>query len=97
MEDSLDLHDATLLSLAFDWSMSELRCLVRLVSSGSQTICIVFREVRLAKIPAGHPWGKSSSINSWVQAGIDAGVAVRIEMQSGDVIEVLAERFGIEA
>ena len=96
MEDFVDLHDATLLSLSFDWSKSELRCLVRPVSPTPKTVCIVFSNVQLVKIPAGHPWGMSASINSSTRRKVDAGIAIEIEMQSGDVIEVLAAKVGVE-
>lgn len=96
MEDSVDLHDATLLSLSFDWPKNELRCLVRPVSPTPKMICIVFSDVQLVKIPASHPWGMSSSINSSTHRKVDAGIAINIEMQSGDTIEVLAAKAGIE-
>lgn len=97
MDTLVDLHDATLLSLSFDWSKKELRCLVRPVSLSSQEICIVFGDVELVKIPASHPWGMSSSINSSIQRKVASGVAINIEMQSGDTIEVVAASVGIDA
>jgi hypothetical protein len=97
MEESMNFHDATLLALNFNWAESELRCLIRPVSATAKTVSVVFSEVQSLRIPATHPWGMSSSVNSWTCEKSDHGFSFNIEMQSGDAIEVLAKKMTVEA
>lgn len=96
MQKTLDLHDATLLALDFNWLDSKLRCLIRHVSTTSNMICVIFNDVQLVRIPSVHPWGMSASINSWIYEELDVGVSSSIEMQSGDIIEVTARNLVVE-
>jgi len=84
---TLDLHDATLVSVQLDWPKRHCRFVIRPVSQApSQPHSLDFCDVTLLHIPQQRLWGRSVSINS---ASFDSGV-VAIEMQSGDVIEITA-------
>jgi hypothetical protein len=85
------LHDATLISLAFSWGDRELRCVVRPVSAEDLTVTVLFSGVQGVTIPAERSWGNSSSVNSWSREKHELGFIFTIEMQSGDVIKVVAK------
>ena len=97
MIESNKLHDATLLSMHFDWKARRFRCEFRPVSSSFEELCLLFDGVRDVHIPSLHPWGRSNSVNSVSQSKRDDMVEFKMEMQSGDVIRVLADRIDVEA
>lgn len=97
MIESNKLHDATLLSMHFDWKARRFRCEFRPVSSGSEMLSLLFDGVRDVHIPALHPWGKSNSVNSVRQSKKGDIFEFSMEMQSGDVIRILADRIDVEA
>jgi hypothetical protein len=92
MTHTKNLHDATLLSVHFDWVARLVHCELRPVSDNSQTLNLFFEGVRDAHIPAMYPWGKSGSVNTVSQRKQVDGVEFNIEMQSGDVIRIIANR-----
>lgn len=86
------LHDAFLDRLVVDWGHAtgsiELEIDEGIVRS------LRFSGLSYLTIPRQEPWGPSSWINA-VEGpkGVDNGVQLRIEMQSGDVIEIVAQDF----
>ncbi len=86
----LPLHDATLLSVAYEWGEKKCRLELRAYDSRQSRIvsCLLeFCDVTNIVIPHTNPWGPSVSINS---CSYTSGV-YEIEMQSGDTIAVHAE------
>lgn len=83
------LHDATLVSIHFDWATR--RCIFefRGVPSLPQTFSLIFLEVSQLSIPAELPWGRSVSVLTACESRIGC---FEFEMQSGDVIVVMSEQ-----
>lgn len=90
------LHDAVLIKVEIEWQTGNALLLLRMHinGEGSKEIelhCLNFESVI---IPRKLEWGKSSSIN---EAKIEhVQNALIIEMQSGDVINIKAEKFSFE-
>lgn len=94
--DALPLHDAVLRSVEVDWEKK--RCVLHvsafMASHRTSTAhALSFEGVRLLSIPHNEPWGPSSCVNSVSASDGD----FRIEMQSGDVIELSAATFTFSA
>ena len=90
---SLPLHDATLSEVRLDWSQRVcLASVLAFVQTGQPAVArqIVWHGVSEALIPHRAPWGESAFINA-VRAE-PSGIFV-VEMQSGDKIRIVAERF----
>lgn len=89
-----DMHDWTLESVHFDWpsAVAELRLVSPL---GPATIAA--EGVHDLKIPRSMPWGPSRSVNVTDGPTPMGGSlqSLRIEMQSGDVIEIVARTFAL--
>jgi hypothetical protein len=82
----LPLHDATLVSMKIDWANKV--CTVGCAThTGPKRL--QFGGVQSIRVPMEDPWGPSVSIMRLVQEGD----VFRIEMQSGDNIEVVATNF----
>lgn len=92
------LHDATLESIVFDWSMGKVIVRLRACEDPSRLVQIVCVRATGLFCPAEKPWGPSVSVNE-VQgpSAKDGGVfRLTIEMQSGDVITLEGEDFTLE-
>ena len=89
-----NLHDATLVFMCFDWETKCFCCELR-VASGADVTKLVFEGVRDVHVPCFHPWGRSNSINSVNQIKKGDLIEFSIEMQSGDVICILANRSAV--
>ena len=90
--EALPLHDAVLRSVEVDWEKK--RCVLHvsaftIPNCGAAPHVLAFEGVTLLSIPQNEPWGPSSCVNS--ASSTDGGF--RIEMQSGDVIELTAASF----
>ena|SRR5437868_13397383 len=93
---TLPLHDALLRSVTLAWErkVCQLDLLAFAQSGGSATPHVLeFCGVTSLVIPHNEPWGPSSSINS---VSCSRGL-FRIEMQSGDIIELAASHFTFAA
>ncbi|ACX90008.1 hypothetical protein EXT68_17085 [Pectobacterium parmentieri] len=88
---NINMHDWTLLSLLIDWNKGEL--VIRLLNSNSEPVVIKANGVKLINIPKGGEWGESVSVNELIELdrNFDGFERMKIEVQSGDVIEVVAE------
>jgi hypothetical protein len=91
MTDVLDmLHDAVVKSITFLWQERQVHLLADVFDIGftseAKPHLIIFHEVDQLVVPCRNPWGPSPCINTAVrQPGLYS-----IEMQSGDVIEIVA-------
>jgi hypothetical protein len=88
----LDLHDATLISASLAWGSRSVDVDVQRFDGGRGSI-LRLRAVGCSRVVIPHeaPWGPSASINS---CGLD-GRRFWIEMQSGDTIEIWADRIEV--
>ena len=94
--EALPLHDAVLRLIEVNWESKQ--CRLRLTafttpSSVAQPCVLTFDGVTFLSMPHNEPWGPSSSVNT---ASIANG-RFRIEMQSGDAIELSATGFAFSA
>jgi hypothetical protein len=92
------LHDAVLLSAAVDWEYGMADLVLNLPSPPHRRITIRARDLSSLSCPREQPWGRSVHVNQVSVTLPEAGqrAQIRIEMQSGDVIEVKADRIEIE-
>jgi hypothetical protein len=88
------MHDWTLRGLAVDWIKGTVR--LELSSSGGARV-LAAEGLKSALVPRQYPWGPSSSINGYRgPVRTEEGTfRLVIEMQSGDVIELVADKFVI--
>lgn len=90
------MHDWTLLDISFDWAggVAELRVL----DEYSSERLVRFRGLREIYADRREHWGPSSSINedSWMDSDGADVVSLKIEMQSGGVINISAESCEID-
>jgi hypothetical protein len=83
------MHDWTLLSLEVDWGTGEVR--LGVVSPSGQA-CIRAFDLYELRVPRARAWGPSVSINAveGPSPQEDGWLRLAIEMQSGDLIEIVA-------
>lgn len=94
--EGLSLHDAVLRSIEVDWDKK--RCVFHLAAfvtpgCGATPHVLAFEGVTFLSVPHEEPWGSSSFVNSVSNEGAN----FKIEMQSGDVIELTATNFKFSA
>ena len=82
-----DLHDATLLRINVDWRSAELACTFRVQVRGTRLVKLLGTQLTSLVCPKMSPWGQSVSVNEISVCDAESGRALKIEMQSGDVIE----------
>jgi hypothetical protein len=93
--DKLPLHDATLESIKVDWGSREVAINLKVYTSRNSSVepyVLKFEKVNNIQAPHDSPWGDSESINRVTVED----KKIKIEIQSGDVIEVSAEIFGFD-
>ena len=85
------LHDATLLNVRVEWRTGI--ALIELAPVEMEKTTLRATGLRLLRVPRGHPWGSSVSVNvAELMPGENGhSVRLRIEMQSGDEIELDAD------
>ena len=83
------MHDWTLLSLEVDWGTGEVRLGIESPSGQTSIRALDLYELR---VPRARAWGPSVSINAveGPSAQKDGRLRLAIEMQSGDLIEIVA-------
>jgi len=87
------MHDWTLVSIQFEWK--EGRVALSLRNTKSETVSVIADGVADLMIPRRNEWGSSVSVNC-VSGPIDHPGGLQkldIEMQSGDVIQIVAKSF----
>lgn len=96
---SLELHDATLLSVALDWRTGTAALNFRTANVSAPNAVIRGIATRLLQCPRERIWGPSVSVNktTFEESGVDGVRRLEIEMQTGDVIVLVAERIELLA
>ena len=86
------MHDWTLVRIGFDWP--EARVTIEFEDLTFEVRSLIAEGVRDLRVPKANEWGPSVSVNevSEAEAEHGQGRCLRIEMQSGDVIQILAEK-----
>lgn len=90
-----DLHDATLEYLRLSWSTGEILVRLRTGIWSCPEVTVRGHAGQRVECPRQHPWGASVSVNE-VRAPVEeaqGSVRLEIEMQSGDLLVLVAERF----
>ncbi|WP_155237954.1 hypothetical protein [Teredinibacter turnerae] len=94
--ESLELHDSTIYEIKYLWGSRELTLKGTRYSqekSGIIPFSLLFKSVSSYSVQHNAPWGESSSING---TGIEVNGQYLIELQSGDVISVVASEVEFE-
>jgi len=89
------MHDWKLKKIDFDWSAA--RVTVELEDSTYTPKLLIAESVRQLHVPRANDWGPSVSVNE-VSEFPDAATGLhrlKIEMQSGDVLEIIAGHFSL--
>ncbi|KHT14765.1 hypothetical protein [Pectobacterium brasiliense] len=88
---NISMHDWTLLSLLVDWGEGTL--VIKLLNNKSEPVVIKANGVKLLNIPKSDEWGESASVNEVIEFDRNpyGFERIKIEIQSGDVIEIVAE------
>jgi hypothetical protein len=94
--DALPLHDAQVEAVHLDWKTKT--CTIALhvfLTRGDRATPhrLTFFEVRSLTLPHEEPWGPSFYVN---EGSYGDGI-FRIQMQSGDTIEIVAAGFALDA
>ena len=95
-----DFHDAELLFIKILWEKQEMLIdiiLNEMYIDFTKKAQIVFKSVSDINCPINYPWGKSVFINEIRFIQTDKDNKLEIEMQSGDLITVIADEIHIEA
>lgn len=87
------MHDWTLVSISMEWSSSVLT--IELLDTTSTSRQILAHGVRGAHLRHDEPWGPSVSVLGHKFSEVDGGVRLQIETQSGDLIDIEAEKIHI--
>jgi hypothetical protein len=87
-----NLHDAILEGIEINWESATASLHLGLVGDPSPKVVLLFTGVREVHVPRDQPWGPSVSVNTVerIDDGETNGVAMRLEMQSGDAIRIRA-------
>lgn len=89
-----NLHDATLLSVHVDWADG--LATIELESSPDVVLKLMALGLREFSLTKREEWGPSVSVNGVALETNDAGeLTVRIEMQSGDRVKLVAEQVAV--
>jgi hypothetical protein len=88
-EDWEQLHDALLESVRLSWEEGTATLSLTLPSPPSRRAEVVVRDLAAAFCPREQPWGRSIYVNKVaLERAVSGGVStLKIEMQSGDVLE----------
>ncbi len=85
------MHDWTLISISFNWKGGD--ATLHFLNSESNSATLLAHGVSMLIVPRKLEWGRSVSVNS-VKGPFDLAdgkMKIEVEMQSGDVIEIVAE------
>ena len=87
------MHDWTLKRIEFDWPAA--RVIIELGDSACTVRSLIAEGVQELRVPQSNEWGPSVSINEVQEiVPVFPGLhQLKIEMQSGDVIKIVARRF----
>lgn len=83
-----ELHDATLQRLEILWNEGVLNVLLTKVADPPERLRLTLSGVTLCNVTRRFPWGESECLNEIDVTDTKGGKKLKIEMQSGDYIEV---------
>lgn len=91
--EDFEMHDWTLKRIEFDWHAA--RVTLDLEDSNCTMRTLIAEGVQDLQVPRFNEWGPSVSVNevSEIVPMSSGSQRLKIEMQSGDVIQILAQRF----
>jgi hypothetical protein len=89
------LHDWTLVEIHFDWRSG--RVTVELDDLSFARRVFIAEGVRELHVPKENEWGPSVRVNGAIETDAPLGIGrcLKIEMQSGDVIQITAQQFSL--
>ncbi|NOT88644.1 MAG: hypothetical protein HOP03_10710 [Lysobacter sp.] len=84
------MHDWTLLSILIDWIAGTATITFR--NEKSEEVRLVAEGILDIHVPKREEWGRSVSINDVIgpQCDSDGNISVELEVQSGDLIKLVA-------
>lgn len=82
------MHDWTLVSLILDWQESTL--IIKFLNNSSLPMDIICKGIKGINISKWNEWGESVSVNLFNLKDDTKYKYIEIEMQSGDVINIIA-------
>lgn len=82
------MHDWILVSLIIDWEKSTL--VIKFLNNNSFPVDIIFKSIKYINIPKWDEWGESVSVNKFNLKNDATYKNIEIEMQSGDIINIIA-------
>lgn len=87
------MHDWTLLSILYEWKSA--RVTISFRCETAEMASIVANGVTALRIPQTREWGPSVSVNKVTgpKSIAEGGNKLEIQMQSGDVIEIVAAEY----
>ena len=91
-----DLHDSTFERLSFDWEQSRLQLFFGPVDGSGQPEGMAVTGLREFQMTKKNPWGPSIYVNGGEVVQESELQRVRIEMQSGDLLDFLCESWKFE-
>lgn len=92
MSEAQQMHDWTISRIEFDWSLARVK--IELEDMTYTTRTLIAEGVKDLHVPRANDWGPSVSVNK--VSGIEphlSGFRLTIQIQSGDVIEIVADKF----
>lgn len=92
MKENIHIHDWSLVDIHIDWMQSILK--VQLKNNQSEDVTLIAEKLKNFHITHHNEWGKSISINQVLDFSIleNGNSRIIIEIQSGDLFEVEAEK-----
>jgi hypothetical protein len=85
------MHDWSLETIIVDWKARTASLLVR---GPNGTASMIAHGLRMLHVPMAFEWGSSVSVNEIVGPAVDGHhQKLRIVIQSGDTIEIIADKF----
>lgn len=93
---NLALHDATVIGLRADVRSRRTTVVFRMDEGGE--VSLIADGTMTVTATMSMPWGPSASINElrWNLGGGSEPASVEIEIQSGDIITIVASKFSLE-
>lgn len=87
------MHDWTLIGVYFDWRSGQVK--VDFLNQDSTLVSLIANDVSNLRVPRMNDWGASVSVNGVAKITHlkDGRSRIKIEMQSGDLIEIDAKAF----
>lgn len=74
--------------MIIDWEKSTL--VIKFLNNNSLPVDIIFKSIRYINIPKWDEWGESVSVNKFNLKNDATYKNIEIEMQSGDIINIIA-------